>query len=77
MATTRGEKPIISWGHFTRELREARDPSHGISIISRAIKNSMFRNSLGEGPRQEFDCTVKWVGSLKTKIMRLFRVDKH
>ncbi len=70
------ERPITSWRDLTRELKEARDPSHGASIISRAITDLMFINGVGEKPRKECNNPANRIGSLKTKIMRLFQVDK-
>ena len=69
---SKGPLPITSLGNLTKELREARDPSHAMSIISRAITNSIFINSLGEGSLEELNSTVRWVGSLKTKVMGFF-----
>ena len=70
--STNRERPITSLRDLVREFREIRDPSHGMSIISRAIKNSMFISSLGEGPREELNNTVRWLGSLRKKVERLF-----
>lgn len=73
---THQERPIIRWSDLTRELKEVRDPSHGASIICRAIKNLTSINNSSKEPRKEFNSAASWIGALKTKIIGLLKVDK-
>ena len=72
MVRTAPEKPITCWSDLSRELKESTDPSHSISIISRALTNPMHINNLAKWPQEELNRTVRWAESLKIKIIGFF-----